>query len=129
MKRNLKAIRKMKGVSPETVANALGWFSIGLGVTELITGGKMSKAFGMGDRNAGKVVRAYGVREIASGIMILSASKRGGVMSRIPGDMIDLGTLWSAFALPSNPRRGRAALAMGAVAGVTALDVMTARRL
>jgi hypothetical protein len=119
----------MKGVSPETVATALGWFSIGLGVTELITGGKMSMAFGMGDRNAGMVVRAYGVREIASGIVILAASKRAGVMSRIPGDMIDLGTLWSAFALPSNPRRGRAALAMGAVAGVTALDVMTARRL
>ena len=124
-----KSMKNLKGMRPEKVATALGWFSIGLGVTELVTGGAMSKAFGMGDRNAGKVVRAYGVREIASGVMILAASKRVGVMSRIPGDLLDLGTLWSAMALPSNPRRGRVALAMGAVAGVTALDYLTARQL
>lgn len=121
--------RKLNGVNAEKMATALGWFSIGLGVTELVTGGKLSKALGMGDRNAGKVVRAFGVREIASGILILNGSKRMGVASRIPGDVADMGTLWSAMALPSNPHRGRVALAMGAVAGATLLDVMTAKRL
>ena len=120
---------RKRSMNAEKVATALGWFSIGLGVTELITGGRMSKAFGMGDRNAGKLVRAYGVREIASGVAILAGHKKLGVWSRVPGDLADLGSLWSAVALPSNPRRGRAALAMGAVAGATAVDVMTARRL
>jgi hypothetical protein len=120
---------KKRAMNAEKIATALGWFSIGLGVTELITGGRMSKAFGMGDRNAGKVVRAFGVREIASGVAILAGQKKLGVWSRVPGDLADLGTLWSALALPSNPHRGRVALAMGAVAGTTALDVATARRL
>ena len=126
--KNINAIRSMKGMTPEKLATGLGWFSIGLGVTELVTGGKLSKALGMGDRNAGKVVRAFGVREIASGLLILNGSKRAGVASRIPGDVLDLGTLWSAMALPSNPHRGRVALAMGAVAGATLLDVVTAKR-
>ena len=82
----------------------------------------------MGD--AGDVVRAYGLREIASGAYILARpDDPRGVWSRVAGDFVDLGSLWSGLAQPSNSRRGNVALAMGAVAGVTALDIMTARRL
>ena len=113
----------------EKVANALGWFSIGLGISELLLGGRLTKSLGMGEK-AGDIVRIMGLREIATGIAILAAPQRSaGVWARVAGDAADLGGLWTGLALPSNPHRGRVALAMGAVAGVTALDVATARAL
>jgi len=112
------------------MAKALGWFSIGLGVTELVLGGRLTKRFGMGDRGAGQVARVMGVREIATGVLILAKPELAAALwARVAGDAVDLSGLWSGMALPSNPHRGRVAAAMGAVAGVTALDIMTARRL
>lgn len=112
------------------MAKALGWFSIGLGVTEIILGGRLTRRFGMGHRGAGNVARAMGVREIATGLVILARPEMAaGLWARVAGDIVDLGGLWSGMALPSNPHRGRVAAAMGAVAGITALDAMTAQRL
>ena len=114
---------------PEQVASALGWFSISLGVSELLLGERLTKALGMGEK-AGVIVRIMGLREIATGIGILAAPHRSaGLWARVAGDAADLGGLWTGLALPSNPHRGRVALAMGAVAGITALDVATATAL
>lgn len=112
------------------LARALGWFSIGLGVSELVLGGRLSRALGMGTYDTAPVVRTMGLREVATGVAILIAPKHAaGLWARVAGDLIDLGGLWSGLAMPSNPRRGRVALAMGAVAGVTALDYIAARQL
>ena len=76
----------------ERIAVGLGWFSIGLGVTELVMGDRLSQGLGMGD--AGDVVRAYGLREIASGAYILARPHDPkGVWSRVAGDFVDLGSL------------------------------------
>ena len=112
------------------LAKALGWFSIGLGVSEVVLGGRLSKAFGMGTYDTAKIVRAMGAREIASGLYILmNPEDAKGLWARVVGDVIDLNGLWTGMALPSNPHRGRVAAAMGAVAGVTALDVVAAKQL
>ena len=115
----------------ETIARGLGWFSIGLGVSQLVLGAHMSNALGMGKiGKTGSIVRAFGMREIATGAYILARPNDArGLWARVAGDFLDLGTLWTGLAQPSNSRRANVAIAMGAVAGVTALDIMTARQL
>lgn len=112
-----------------SLARALGWFSIGLGAAELIAPEKFTDFVGMDDDRT-DLVRFYGLREIASGVGILSQHREPTpwVWSRVAGDLLDLATLGTVLN-GDNPRRGRAALAMTMVAGITALDVLCASRL
>jgi len=106
---------------PDRLARALGWFSIGLGVAELVAPGRIARAIGLDDKQG--LIRAYGVRELASAVPTLSVDKQFGLASRIAGDALDLGTL--AFALDEdNPKRGNAAVATALVLGITLLDLV-----
>ena len=90
------------------VARGLGWFSIGLGLAEIVAGREIGRTLGMEDRTW--LIRAYGVREIASGIAIFSQdTPRAGVWSRVAGDVLDLATLVSAYSggQPEARQRGR----------------------
>jgi hypothetical protein len=109
------------------LANLLGWFSLGLGAVELLAPDRLERWLGVEGREA--LVQAYGLREIGTGIGIL-ANRRPAewVWGRVAGDALDLGTLATALS-PENPRRRNVLLAMAAVAGVTALDVLCARQL
>ncbi len=109
------------------LARGLGWFSIALGVTELVLPRTLSRTLGLGRRPA--LLAGYGVREIAAGAgLLLGADPAPWVQARIAGDALDLATL--AVPLFARPRhRGAAAAAVLAVAGVTALDILCARRL
>ena len=74
------------------------------------------------------LVRALGLREIASGVGILSRRRPAGwLWSRVGGDLIDLALLGTAFASKGANAR-RAAAATAAVAGVTVLDVLGSQR-
>src|SRR5215212_4421180 len=109
------------------LARALGWFSIGLGLAEVIAPKGLSKLIGV--RGNPKLVRAFGVREIASGIGILAQRRPvESVWSRVAGDALDLAMLGAAFAMPKT-NRTRLAAATAAVAGVTALDVICGQQL
>lgn len=111
----------------ETLANALGWFSIGLGVLELAATEPLCEFLGMEDRQ--NLVRLYGLREVAKGVGILANRRPEGWMwARIAGDLLDIGTLATALT-PDNRQRDNVMLEIGAVAGVTALDVICARQL
>ncbi|MGZ8216576.1 SRPBCC family protein [Methylomagnum sp.] len=109
------------------LARGLGWFSIGLGLMEVAAPQRIANRLGLrGRRN---LVRLFGMREIASGVGILAEQRPAGwLQARVAGDVMDLALLGSALT-SDNPRRGGAALATAAVAGVTALDVMCSRRL
>jgi len=75
------------------------------------------------------VVRVVGLREIASGLGILSRPRPvGWTAARVAGDVMDLTLLASALGA-RRVRRGRIAAAATAVAAVTALDVLASRRL
>jgi len=114
------------GTTANRIAKGLGWFSIGLGVTELIAPGAIGRVTGTRKKT---VIRAYGVREIAAGIGILAARDRGRwLWSRVAGDVMDLAAIGRA-AQSSNRHRGSNAFGAAAVAGVTALDVWCARKL
>jgi uncharacterized membrane protein len=109
----------------ERLARGLGWFSIGLGLAELLAPRGVARLIGVQPRPG--LLRLFGLREIASGIGILAkADPAPGLKSRVAGDAIDLAVMGTAFLSPRT-RRGQLALATAAVAGVTALDVLCAR--
>ena len=113
--------------SAERMARGLGWFSIGLGVAELVAGHRIARWMGMEDR-AG-LIRAYGAREVATGVGLLAmGDARPWMWGRIAGDALDIATLAAAHR-DGNPRRENVATALGAVAAVTAFDVLCAAML
>jgi hypothetical protein len=108
------------------LAEGLGWFSIGLGLTELLAARPLARALGMEEKT--ELFRAYGARELATGVGILTQrDPTPWIWGRVGGDVLDLATL--ATGLGDNPRAGNVGLAIAAVAGVTALDVICAQSL
>ncbi len=64
----------------------LGWFSIGLGLAEVVAGRELGRALGMEDR--AWLLRLFGVREIAAGVAIFSQDNPAlGVWARVAGDV------------------------------------------
>ena len=114
----------------ERLAKGLGWFSIGLGLSELIAPGAMADFVGVRNSSGNRsVLRAYGMREIAAGIGILMQERPVGWMwARVAGDLLDFGSLAASVGSRAS-NGGRLAGSMGAVAGVTALDFYCASQL
>ncbi len=107
---------------------ALGWLSIGLGLAALAAPRSLSEWIGIRNDHR-SLVRIIGVREVASGIGLLSgATPTPWILSRVAGDLLDLALLGSAFSA-DNADRKRLAAASAAVAGVTLLDIHHARKL
>jgi hypothetical protein len=116
-------------IPAQAIARGLGWFSIGLGLAQTLAPYGFARLIGVRPRPA--VIWSVGVREIAAGIGILAnrdKKRTPYVWSRVGGDGIDIALLLNSLASPYNAR-GRVALALLAVVGVTALDVITARQL
>jgi hypothetical protein len=107
----------------DQLTRALGWLSIGLGVTQLL--GPRMYARALGIEGGERVVRATGLREIGQGVLTLSTEHRAGLWSRVGGDALDLGMLGAAMRTSS--RRGHVGWAMALVAAVTLLDLLAAQ--
>jgi hypothetical protein len=109
------------------LARGLGWFSIGLGALEVLAPRSLARALGEEEQTG--LVRAYGVREIATGIGILATNDpKPWIWGRLAGDALDLAGL--AMGLRhDNPRKDTVAFALAAVAGVTLLDGFCAAEL
>jgi uncharacterized membrane protein len=114
----------------QRMASGLGWFSIGLGLAEVAAPGGLARTIGLRDDDSTvATLRAFGLREIASGIAILANPSRPARMwSRVGGDALDLSYLGAAMTRDDTDR-SRLAAATAAVLGVTALDVLCARNL
>lgn len=109
----------------ESLERGLGWFSIGLGAAAVAAPRAVCWLSGV---RSPTLMRLVGTRELAAGIGILTQRDRAPwLWSRVVGDTLDLAGL--SFALTRRGSRGRAAVALAAVAGVTALDVLAAVRL
>ncbi len=105
-------------------ADALGWFSIGLGAVQLLAPALVTAPLGLRGRE--RVVRLFGLREIATGIGLLrSDAPAPWLWGRVAGDALDLATLRAGLA-GARPRSAGAALA--ALAGIAVLDSWSARR-
>ncbi len=120
-------IRGSSSSPAHRMARGLGWFSIGLGLAECLMPETMARAVGLPGKE--NVLRAFGVREIATGVGILmSRDPEPWVWGRVGGDMLDLGAL-SAGLRQENQNRTGTVIAMLAVAQVTAADVACATAL
>ena len=113
--------------SIEKTAYGLGWFSIGLGLAEVLAPNGLADFIGV--RRHPVLFRFLGAREIAAGVGILTKRKPEGWMwSRVIGDIMDLSLLGAALG-SDRTERDRAGAATAAVIGVTALDIYTAQEL
>lgn len=108
----------------DQLARALGWFSIGLGMMELLAPRRITATLGM--EGSETLVRAFGVREIVSGIMSLSVDKNAGLWARVGGDGLDAAALLSGLTA-DNPRKGNIALALLMIGGIAVLDYRAAQ--
>jgi uncharacterized membrane protein len=109
----------------DDIARGLGWFSIALGLVQLLAPRQIGRAVGVG--NHALVMRLIGLREIATGLGILTQARPGPwFKTRVAGDMLDLTLLGAALTSPGS-QAGRLAIAGAAVAGVTSLDWRTSR--
>src|SRR3954469_6105295 len=86
----------------DRLARGLGWFSLALGAAELLAPQRITRALGMQGKEA--MVRAFGAREILSGMMTLSPDKNAGLWSRVAGDALDIATLTTGLR-NDNPKR------------------------
>src|SRR5678816_2219634 len=118
----------LPSTSAKRLAKGLGWFSIGLGLAELLAPRAIASISGVSNKHTG-LIRLYGLREIGAGITIFAQKKpTEGVWSRVVGDAIDLTSLGIAATNPE-AKLGRVAFATANVLAVTALDVICAMQL
>lgn len=118
---------RQRDSAAEDIAYRLGVFSVALGAVELLAARPLSRGLGL-ERDV-PIVRLCGLREIVTGLGILSsADPRRWIWGRIGGDALDLITLARGLNA-SNRERGNLLPAIVAVAGVTALDVWCGGRL
>ncbi|MFL5580398.1 MAG: SRPBCC family protein [Gemmatimonadaceae bacterium] len=120
-----------RGTGGESLADFLGYFSVGLGLAEAVMPGVMARVIGIDheDEQNRMVLRLMGIREISHGVAILSNQQpEKSLWARVAGDALDLALLGKALSNPDNDR-GRTLFATANVLAVTALDVMCARLL
>jgi uncharacterized membrane protein len=111
----------------DQLARGLGWFSIGLGLTIVLAPRAFEKFLGITHQRS--LLRLIGLREIASGVGILTQRRPAGwLWARVGGDVMDIAGLGVA-ATADTAKPGNIAVAAATVAGVTALDVRCAREL
>ncbi len=124
---------------PNKLARGLGWFSIGLGMAELLAPKSLGKLIGI--RGHERLMRAFGMREIGTGIGILLQRQVPGqttgrtagqtarwLRARVAGDALDLAALKLALASEKSDR-ARVIFATAMVGGVTVLDALCSRQL
>lgn len=105
----------------DRLARRLGWLGVGLGLAQLMAPHRLTRALGM--EGTESLVRTFGLREIASGILTLSVDKKLGLWSRVAGDALDVAVLIHALDR-NNPKRDNAKLALAMVAAITTLDTI-----
>ena len=110
------------GRTTDGLSNALGWFSVGLGLAQIVSPGSVARLIGVrdDDRNR-RIMRAVGMRELASGVGIFAKDRPAEFLwGRVAGDLMDLAMLGNALSGDGN-ERPRTSIAIAAVLGVGAL--------
>ena len=123
------------------LAKFLGWFSLGLGVPQVVMPRRVARLIGVrDDRGARRWMRVVGLREHAAAAGILSRRRPVGWLSaRVAGDVMDLALLGAALTRKDRSRRRwglaspqesqdrrRIGMAIGAVGGVLVADALAA---
>ena len=108
----------------ERLAHGLGWFSLGIGLAELFAPQAIARFLGI--RHQETLIRLIGLREIASGIGILTDRRPARwLWVRAASHVADTAGLGMALN-STTAKSANSALAAATLAGVTALDVWCA---
>ena len=109
------------------LAKFLGWFSLALGVVELIWGGNLAQHLGL--QGFEWLVRVYGAREFLNGVLILaSRNPTPWIWLRVIGDGLDAATLVWGYTRDPSQLMG-IVIAFIAVTPVVIADIYCAIRL
>ncbi len=114
--------------SLNTLARGLGWFSIALGAAELLRPAATARLSGITPRP--RLVQACGAREVVTGLgLLLARNPAPWLWARVAGDVLDVAAVGLEAPLASPGRRlpPRTGLALGALAGVLLVDLLSAR--
>jgi len=119
--------KKLKS-NTDKISNFLGWFSIGLGVVQIVAPRGLCRLIGL--KTHPLLMRLFGAREIVSGVGLLSQPQHQDrwLKARVAGDAMDIAGLASAMA-SNGSTKAKVAMATAAVAGVTAVDVLCAAQM
>src|SRR3954454_8058964 len=121
------ALRGHSQSSRDKMAKGLGYFSIALGVAEIMAPRAVCRAAGI--RGLESVVRAYGAREIAAGVAILAShNPEPWIWGRVAGDMLDIATVATGLR-QDNSKRDKSVLALTTLATVPIVAVICAKGL
>ncbi len=105
-------------------ARLLGWFSIGLGLAELIMPRMIARAAGA--PNLPLVTRMHGLREIGVGVgLLMSKDPTPWLWGRVAGDAVDIATVAPGLVTSGTPERTLVSLAV--LGGVTYVDLQAAK--
>jgi uncharacterized membrane protein len=111
------------------LANALGWFSLGLGLAEIVAPRAGAQWIGIrddGDNTA--LMRMVGLREIATGVGILAQPRPAGWLRlRGLGDAMDLALLGAALN-SKRAARDKVTKATAVVFGLAVLDLLVSQQ-
>jgi uncharacterized membrane protein len=109
-----------------TLSRGLGVVSLGLGAAQLIAPRRLLRAAGYpSDGRSPLVVRAIGIRELgAAGGLLAQRWPVAFTWMRVAGDAVDIAVMTRALRA-RGVRRDRATAALGAVAAVSAADLLT----
>lgn len=109
------------------LSRGLGWWSVGLGLTELVLAERFCERLGF--RGRIEWVRAHGVREVLKGWGLLTRpDPRPWLRARLAGDVFDLSVLGVTLRRREVPIAWRFAVALTAV-GLTLVDVLVMKGL
>ena len=104
------------------LVRGLGWFSLALGLAELLAPSRVSRGAGM--RRHDSLLQSYGLREIGTGMgLLLAGNPRPWLWGRVAGDVVDVATV---IASRDRTKRARLGLASIALLGVGLLDIYSA---
>lgn len=114
------------------VATGLGWFSVGLGVAEVLAPRAIANLIGLRNgTHPHTLLRSllFGPREIVAGVGILTQPNPAGwLWGRVAGDVLDISSLAAALRSRENDRK-RLIGALLAVLGVSLADYVAAQQL
>jgi uncharacterized membrane protein len=115
--------------SLEQLADGLGYFSLGLGFTQMLSPTRVNRLIGVRDDPKTRLCqRVVGLQELAAGAGILLLRRpTPWLWSRTAGDVLHLGMLMRAFR-GRRESAPRLAAAIGAVMGCLATDAFAATR-
>ncbi len=122
------AVHAVEDITDRGAANALGWVSIGIGLTELAAAKPLTRFMGVEGRQNEGIARTLGVRELMHGADLLShRDPTLGMWSRVAGDVLD-GVLLAGAATRTRRPGGLMTIAT-LVLPVVLADFLFAKRL